>query len=105
MRKLPPVLPGEILLEEFLKPMGISQYRLAKEIGVPPQRIGEIVSGNRAITAGTDLRLCRFFSLSDGYWLRARAAHDTEVAQDALAETIAKIKPWRDGRSQSEAPG
>jgi len=96
MRKLPPVTPGEILLEEFLKPMGISQYRLAKEIGVPPQRIGEIVGGKRAITADTDLRLCRFFGLSNGYWLRAQAAHDTEVAQDALAHTLAKITPWRD---------
>ena len=74
MRKLPPVTPGELLLEEFLKPMGISQYRLAKEIGVPPQRIGEIVAGKRAVTADTDLRLCRFFGLSNGYWLRAQAA-------------------------------
>lgn len=94
MRKLSPVTPGEILLEEFLKPMGISQYRLAKEIAVPPQRIGEIVAGKRAVTADTDLRLCRFFGLSDGYWLRAQAAHDTEVAQDALAGTLAKIRPW-----------
>ena len=102
-KKLPPVPPGEVLLEEFLKPMGISQYRLAKEIGVPPQRIGEIVSGNRAITADTDLRLCRFFGLSNGYWLRAQVAHDTEVAQDALAKVLAKIKPWRDALSHSEA--
>ena len=94
MRKLPPVTPGELLLEEFLKPMGISQYRLAKEIGVPAQRIGEIVAGRRAVTADTDLRLCRFFGLSNGYWLRAQAAHDTEMAQDALAKTLAKIKPW-----------
>ena len=68
--KLPPVTPGEMLLEEFLKPMGISQYRLAKEIGVPAQRIGEIVAGRRAITADTNLRLCRFFGLSEGWWLR-----------------------------------
>ena len=94
MRKLAPITPGELLLEEFLKPMGISQYRLAKEIGVPPQRIGEIVAGKRAITADTDLRLSRFFGLSNGYWLRAQIAHDTEVAQDALAKTLAKIKPW-----------
>jgi addiction module HigA family antidote len=95
VRKLPPITPGEILLEEFLKPMGISQYRLAKEIDVPAQRIGEIVAGKRAVSADTDLRLCRFFGLSAGYWLRAQAAHDTEVAQDALGETIAKIRPWR----------
>src|SRR5437667_11161785 len=96
MRKLRPVTPGELLLEEFLKPMGISQYRLAKEIGVPPQRIGEIVTGKRTVTADTDLRLCRFFGLSDGYWLRAQTAHDTEVAQDELAKTLATIKPWSD---------
>jgi antitoxin HigA-1 len=92
--KLKPVIPGELLLEEFLVPMGLSQYRLAKEIGVPPQRIGEIVAGKRAITADTDLRLCRFFRLSNDYWLRAQAAYDTEVAAEALAETLAKIKPW-----------
>ena len=95
MRRLPPILPGEMLLEEFLKPMAITQYRLAKEIGVPPQRIGEIVAGKRSITADTDLRLCRFFGLSNGYWLRAQAAYDTEIAQDALAKTLAKIKPWQ----------
>jgi antitoxin HigA-1 len=91
---LPPVNPGELLLEEFLRPMGISQYRLAKEIGVPAQRIGEIVAGRRSITADTDLRLCRFFGLSDGYWLRAQAAHDTEVAQAQLAGDLARIRPW-----------
>ena len=94
MRKLKSVTPGELLLEEFLKPMGISQYRLAKEIGVPAQRISDIVKGNRAITADTDLRLCRFFSLSNGYWLRAQAAHDTEVAERALGAKLGKIKQW-----------
>ena len=94
MRKLKPVTPGELLLEEFLKPMGISQYRLAKEIGVPAQRISGIVSGKRAITADTDLRLCRLFGLSNGYWLRAQAAHDTEVAQHTLRARLAAIKPW-----------
>ncbi len=79
---LAPVTPGEFLSEEFLKPMGISRYRLAKEIGVPATRIGEIVAGRRAITADTDLRLCRFFGLSNGYWLRAQAAYDTEVTQE-----------------------
>ena len=95
MQKLNPVTPGELLREEFLEPMALSQYRLAKEIGVPAQRIGQIVAGQRAITADTDLRLCRFFGLSNGYWLRAQAAYDTEVAEDALSETLAKIKPWR----------
>jgi addiction module HigA family antidote len=94
MSKLSPVTPGEILLEEFLKPMGISQYRLAKEIGVPAQRIGEIVAGKRAITADTDLRLCRFFGLSDGYWLRGQQRYETEVAKDALGDVLATIRPW-----------
>lgn len=94
MTRLAPVTPGELLLEEFLLPMGITRYRLAKEIGVPAQRIGEIVAGRRAITADTDLRLCRFLGLSNGYWLRAQAAHDTEVAQEALADEIDRITPW-----------
>jgi addiction module HigA family antidote len=94
MSKLKPVTPGELLREEFLVPMGLTQYRLAKEIGVPAQRIGDIVAGKRAITADTDLRLCRFFGLSNGYWLRAQAAYDTEMAEEALAKTLAKIKPW-----------
>lgn len=94
MRRLKPVTPGELLLEEFLKPMGISRYRLAKEIGVPAQRIGEIVAGRRAVTADSDLRLCRFFGLSNGYWLRAQAAHDTEVAERTLRAKLATIRPW-----------
>ena len=84
MRKLKPVTLGELLVEEFLKPLGISQYRLAKEIGVPAQRIGQIVKGKRVATADTDLRLCRFFGLSNGYWLRAQALHDTEIAERSL---------------------
>lgn len=91
---LEPITPGELLLEEFLRPMGISQYRLAKEIDVPAQRINEIVMGRRAITADTDLRLCRFFGLSNGYWLRAQVAYDSEVAERKLANVLPKIKPW-----------
>lgn len=98
MAQLKPVTPGELLREEFLLPMGLSQYRVAREIGVPAQRISEIVANKRAVTADTDLRLCRFFGLSDGYWLRAQAAHDTEVASKALAKTLAKITPF-DGRT------
>jgi len=94
MAKLKPVTPGELLAKEFLEPMGISKYRLAKEIGVPAQRIGEIVAGRRAITADTDLRLCRFFGLSNGYWLRAQVAHDTEVAEGTLSRDLQKIRPW-----------
>lgn len=105
MAKLDPVTPGEILLEEFLKPMGLSQYRLAKEIDVPAQRISEIVAGKRAITADTDLRLCRFFGLSNGYWLRAQVAHDTEVAERELGPALKRIKPWAAKSSQrSSAP-
>jgi len=96
--KLTPVSPGEMLLEEFLKPMGLTQYRLAKEIGVPQRRIGEIVAGKRAVTADTDLRLCRFFGLSDGWWLRLQADYDTARARGAMAKTLAKIKPWRESK-------
>jgi addiction module HigA family antidote len=99
MRELNPVTPGELLAEEFLRPMGLSQYRLAKEIAVPAQRISEIVAGRRAITADTDLRLCRFFGLSNGYWLRAQAAYDTEMAEDRLADILEKITPWQTSQS------
>jgi antitoxin HigA-1 len=100
MKKLSPVSPGELLKEEFLDPMGISQYRLAKEIDVPAQRIGVIVSGKRSITADTDLRLCRFFGLSNGYWLRAQAAYDTEIAEEELAEELENIRPWNQAATQ-----
>ena len=99
MPKLKPVTPGELLREEFLIPMGLSQYRLAKEIGVPAQRISEIVAGKRTITADTDLRLCRFLGLSNGYWLRAQAAYDTEVAEEALSKVLTGITPWQELRS------
>lgn len=93
-REIAPVSPGEMLLEEFLKPMNITQYRLAKEIGVPPQRIGEIVAGRRSITADTDLRLCRFLGLSDGWWLRCQAKYDTDMAREGLADVLDRIRPW-----------
>lgn len=105
MSRLKPVTPGEILLEEFLKPMGLSQYRLAKEIGVPAQRISEIVAGKRSITADTDLRLCKFFSLSNGYWLRAQAAHDTEVAERQMGPVLTKIRPWTTIVALQNPPG
>lgn len=100
MALLDAVTPGELLLEEFLQPMGISQYRLAKEIGVPAQRISEIVSGKRSITADTDLRLCRFFGLSKGYWLRAQIEYDTEIAEQEMADVLAQIQPWQQTSSQ-----
>ena len=91
-----PITPGELLEEEFLKPMRISKYRLAKEIGVPAGRIGQIVANKRAITADTDLRLCKFFGLSDGYWLRAQAAYDIDIAAQKLANELDKITPWKE---------
>ncbi|MDE2383427.1 MAG: HigA family addiction module antidote protein [Alphaproteobacteria bacterium] len=90
---LKPVSPGEMLEEEFLLPLGMTKYRLAKSIGVPAQRIGDIIAGKRGITADTDLRLCRFFGLSDGWWLRLQASHDTALAKRKLAAELAKIVP------------
>ncbi len=92
MRTVLPVSPGEMLEEEFLKPLGLSKYRLAKDIGVPAQRIGEIVAGKRSVTADTDLRLCRYFGLSDGWWLRGQVAYDTAIAKEALGEKLAAIQ-------------
>ncbi len=83
-KKLPPIHPGEILMEEFLAPMGISQYRLAKDISVPPRRINEIVHGKRSITADTALRLGRFFGMSPQFWLNLQTRHDLEVTEDLL---------------------
>ena len=83
-QKLPPIHPGEILLEEFLKPMGISQYRLAKDISVPPRRINEIIHSQRAITPDTALRLSRFFGLSERFWINLQTRYDLEVEKDRL---------------------
>lgn len=85
-------LPGELLWEEFMSPMGLIRYRLAKEIGVPAPRIGDIVRGRRLITADTDLRLCRFFGLSDGCWLRAQVVYDSEVARCEHVSCIHKLR-------------
>jgi antitoxin HigA-1 len=93
-KRIAPTSPGELLRDEFLKPLGLSNYRLAKEIDVPAQRIGDIISGKRGITADTDLRLCRFFGLTDGWWLRIQGDYDTRLARAALAKKLAKIKPW-----------
>ena len=92
-KRIAPVSPGEMLLEEFLRPLGMSKYRLAKSIGVPAQRIGDIVAGKRSITADTDLRLCRLFGLSDGWWLRLQAGYDTAIAKTKLAAALEKIVP------------
>lgn len=90
---LPPVTPGELLKEDFLVPMGISQYRLAKETGIPAQRIGQIILGRRRVTADTDLRLCRYFGLTDGYWLRAQIAFDLEAEKRRIEPELDKIVP------------
>lgn len=87
-RKLSPVHPGEVLQEEFLKPLEISQYRLAKEISVPPRRVNEIVHGNRAITADTALRLARYFGTTDRFWLNLQARYDLEVERDRLGSKL-----------------
>jgi addiction module HigA family antidote len=83
--KLPPIHPGEILLEEFLKPMNLSQYRLAKDISVPSRRINEIVLGKRAISPDTALRLSRYFGLTEPFWLNLQSRYDLEVEKDRLA--------------------
>ena len=93
-REIPYPHPGEILLEEFLKPLGITQYRLAKEIGVPQRRISEIVAGKRAVTVDTGLRLSAFFGMSDSFWSGLQIDYDTARARDALAETLAHIQRY-----------
>ena len=85
--------PGEILLEDFLKPMQLSQSELARAVGVPPRRINEVVLGKRAVTAETDLLLTRYFGLSEGLFLRLQAAHDLEQARDSLKEKLTAIRP------------
>lgn len=89
-KKIAPIHPGEVLNEEFLKPMGISQYRLAKDISVPARRINEIVHGNRAITADTALRLGRYFKMSPEFWLNLQAIYDLEVEKEKLAGKLAQ---------------
>jgi addiction module HigA family antidote len=88
--KLPPVHPGEILVAEFLEPLGVSQYRLAKDISVPPRRINEIVHGERSVTADTALRLARYFGTSDRFWINLQARYDLEVAKDRLGKRLDK---------------
>jgi addiction module HigA family antidote len=89
-RDFPPIHPGEILLTEFLEPMGVTQYRLAKDIGVTPRRINEIIHGRRAITADTALRLGRFFTMEAEFWLNLQAHYDMEVALEALDDRLDK---------------
>lgn len=93
--QLPNPRPGEILLEEFLKPMGLSQTALAHAISVPPRRINEIVLGKRAITADTDLRLARYFGLSDGFFLQLQTDHDLMARRRQIRDALKTIKPRR----------
>jgi addiction module HigA family antidote len=85
---LPPVHPGEVLMEEFLEPLGLSQYRVAKDISVPARRINEIVHGKRAVTADTALRLARYFGTSPRFWLNLQAQYDLDVHSDALGDRL-----------------
>jgi len=91
---MPPIHPGELLLEEFLEPMGITPYRLAKDIGVLPPRIYEIVKGERSISADTALRLSRYFGMSEGYWINAQAHYDLELEKDRAGDLIEReVRP------------
>jgi addiction module HigA family antidote len=89
-KKMPPIHPGKILLEEFLEPMSISQYRISKDISVPPRRINEIVHGKRSITADTALRLGKFFGMTPQFWLNLQSRYDLEVAEDSLKNRLEK---------------
>ncbi|OGO39935.1 MAG: addiction module antidote protein, HigA family [Chloroflexi bacterium RBG_16_57_9] len=103
--KMTPVHPGEILLEDFMKPLGISQYRLAKAMHVYPRKINEIIQGKRSITADTALRLARFFGTSAEVWMNLQAHYDLELAKDALEEIVAReVMPYRDLCQTGQVP-
>lgn len=88
-----PIHPGEVLLQEYLEPLGVTQHRLALAIGVPPRRINEIVHGKRRISADTALRLARYFGTTERFWLNLQSRHDLEVERDRLAPTLEQIQP------------
>ena len=92
-KRLPPSTPGDLLWHDFMVPLGLTKYRLAKEIGVPPQRIGAIVAGTRSISADTCLRLSRYFGLSEGFWLRCQMSHDLQKARRDIADELDRIVP------------
>lgn len=102
-KKMPPLHPGEVLLEEFLRPMGISQNQLGRDLGVSPRRINEIVHGKRAITADTALRLARYFGVSAQFWMGLQADYDLETAEDKLADRIRREVKARVGSSDMVA--
>jgi addiction module HigA family antidote len=91
-KTIAPIHPGEILMEEFLKPLGISQYKLAKDISVPPRRVNEIVHGRRSISADTALRLSRYFKLSERFWLNLQARYDLEVEKEKFSRIESRVK-------------
>jgi addiction module HigA family antidote len=93
MTTIDPIHPGEVLLEEFLEPLGVSQNRLAVAIGVPPRRINEIVHGKRRVTADTALRLARYFGTSDRFWLNLQTRYDLEIEKDHLGPSLDQIRP------------
>lgn len=95
MDKLAPVHPGEVLMEDFIEPLGITQHKVAVAIGVPPRRINEIAHGKRRITADTALRLARYFGTSDLFWVNLQNRYDLEVERDALGESLKRIEPLR----------
>jgi addiction module HigA family antidote len=103
MDRLPPIHPGEVLLEDFMKPLGLSQYRLAKDIGVPALRISQIVNGKRSITPDTAMRLAQYFGTSAAVWLRLQVRYDLEVAEQEMSERIrreVKVYDWPMGRPE-----
>jgi len=96
LKRLAPVHPGEVLLEDFLKPLGLTQYRLAKSLTVPPRRVNEIVHGKRAVTADTALRLARFFGTSERFWLNLQTSYDLEIERDRLGDRLRKdVQVWK----------
>ena len=102
-RELPPVHPGEILLHDFMQPMGITKYRLAKAIHVPATRIGEIIAGRRAITPDTDVRLCKYFGLSSGLWMRLQVSYDVVLAESLIEDELATIEPFKPAKNRRKA--
>ena len=96
---MPPIHPGEVLMEEYLEPLGITQHRLAIAIGVPPRRINEIVHGKRRITADTALRMARYFGTSERFWMNLQGRYDLEVERDRLVDTLDEITPLKSAGS------
>lgn len=96
MREISPVTPGELLYEEFMKPMGITTDRLALEINIPEERINGILEGREPMTVDIDLRLCRLLGLSDGYWMRAQVFYESEMAMESMRDALSAIRPWKE---------